>query len=104
MIPTIIIFLLKKDESPYIKYHSLQALFLGVASIIVGIVLAILCMILTVVLSSILPALALLAQIPQYLFSLAMVVYCIILAVQAFGDSDPEIPVIGSFVKERFMQ
>jgi uncharacterized membrane protein len=103
MIPAIAIFFIKKDESPYIKFHSLQAIFLGVVAIVIGIVLAIVGLILTVVMGAILPPLALLAQIPQYLFGLAYVVYCIILAVQVFGDNSPEIPYIGSFIQEKIM-
>jgi uncharacterized membrane protein len=41
LIPAIVIYLLKKDDSPYVKYHALQAaLYSGIVSLLGGLLLA----------------------------------------------------------------
>jgi uncharacterized membrane protein len=102
MIPSIVIFFLKKDESPYVKYHSLQSIAVWVILLVVSIVLSIISTVVQVALAQI-PLLGMLAGIPGMLFGLACLIYFIYLAVQTFMGNDVDVPVIGDFINEKFM-
>ena len=95
MIPTVVIFLLKKDESNFIKFHNLQALGIGLASLIINVVL---------VTMSATPGIGFLFGLVQILFSIAFLGYWIYLMIQGFTGKDVQIPVLGDYIHENLMK
>ena len=94
MIPTIIIFLLKKEESSFIKFHSLQAIFFWLASFVIGVVLSILSQI---------PAVGMIFAIVQFIISLGVLGYWIYLIIMAFTGKDVRIPMLSDFIDQNLM-
>jgi uncharacterized membrane protein len=94
MIGTIVIFLLKKGESDYIKFHSLQAIGFGVVLIVLYFLFGIL---------SSIPVVGLLASIPMILLMLGSFGYWIYLMIQAFTGKDVRIPVLADWIEQNLM-
>jgi len=94
-IPTIVILLIKKDESPSIKFHAIQALSFAVCNITLGIAFGIVAQV---------PVLGFLAVMANMLVSLGLFLYWVYLAVMAFTDKDPRIPVLAEFIDSNFMK
>lgn len=97
-IPTIILFLVKKDESPYIKKHSLQCLALAVVMIVLSIVLTVISTIIQII-----PVLgAIVAGILGLAFTLVglgVSIYVLYLAFQAYNGSETRIPYVTDWVE-----
>ena len=94
-LPTIAILVLKKGESDYIKFHSLQALGYFLLCFVVGIVLAIL--------SFLLGPLGFIVGIGGFLLNLVMLGFWIYLMVQAFSGNDPRIPMLADQIDNNLM-
>ncbi len=94
-IPTIIILLMKKDESPFIKFHAIQAIGFTVLNVVINIGFSILSQI---------PVLGFMAAIGGGLISLGVFLYWIYLVVMAFMGKDPRIPLLADFVNDNFMK
>ncbi|HEY9746209.1 MAG TPA: DUF4870 domain-containing protein [Oculatellaceae cyanobacterium] len=94
MIPTLIIFFLKKDESAYIKFNLLQALGYGIASLVLGILFSILATI---------PILGLLVMFVHFFVGLILFAYWIVLMVWAFMGKEIRIPLLGDFIEQNLM-
>lgn len=95
MIPTIVIFVLKKDESAYIKFHLLQSLAFGIAGLVISVAFMFLLAI---------PVVNILAAFANFFIGLGLFVYWIILIIWAFMGKDFRIPVLGDFVEQQFMK
>lgn len=93
-IPALVIFLLKRDESRFIKFHSLQALAFGLAMILLMIAFSILGQI---------PILNFLIGLIAFVLSLGLFGYWIYLIVQAFMGKDVRIPVLADFIDQNLM-
>ncbi len=85
---TAIIFLLIEpyNKDKFVRFHSFQAIFLGVASIVGHIVLTIIPIIGWIILP---------------FFSLAIFILAVIAAVKAYGNNEWKIPVIGDFASKQ---
>ena len=102
-IPGILIFLMKKDESEFVKFHCLQAIGLFVVGLVVGIVLMVISVILGFipVLGWIGSGLILLAQ---SLIGLAMCIYLLYVMIKAFMGETIEIPMLAPFIRNNMMK
>lgn len=94
MIPTIVIFLMKKGESAYIKFHGLQAIFFGLVSFIIFAFLGIFAMI---------PLVNILAGLAAFFVSLGLFGAWVYLMIMAFTGKDFKIPVLGEFIESNLM-
>jgi uncharacterized membrane protein len=95
MVPTIVILVLKKDESAYIKFHLLQSLAYGITWLVIGIAFSIVSMV---------PVVGLLAGFASLLVWLVLFGYWIVLIIWSFTGKDFRIPVLGDFVEQQFMK
>jgi uncharacterized protein len=96
-IPALVIFILKKDESPFLKKHALQALFLNLAIFAVGIVLSLVSGLLGAITLGVGSLLILLVQVVLYIGAL---IYMVVLGLQVFQGDDPEIPYITDLLRK----
>ncbi len=94
MIPTIVIFLLKRGESDYIKFHSLQGMGFWVVYLIVQIILS---------MSSGIPGIGIVTGIVSILLGLAALGFWVYLMIMAFTGKDFRIPVLGDFIESNLM-
>ena len=95
LIPTVVIFFLKKDESNFIKFHGLQAIAFGLISIALSI--------LTGVLASI-PIIGMVfGLISFFVLPLVLLGAWCILMIFAFQGKDFRIPVIAEFIDQNLM-
>lgn len=94
MVPTIVIFLLKKEESSFIKFNALQAMGLWLCGFVVGIALTILGHI---------PVVGFLVGIAHLIFLLGFMGCWIFLMIQAFTGKETRIPVLADFIDQKFM-
>jgi len=94
LIPTIVIFLLKKDESAYIKFNSLQALGYGLASWVIHIAFLILSQI---------PVLGFFSGLVWFLVMIGLFGYWVYLMVMAFTGKDIRIPYLADFIDQNLM-
>lgn len=100
-IPTLIIFLLKKDESRFIKFHCLQAfsfLILSVVLIALNIAAGIV---------GTIPVIGLMITmgvgLVMMLVGLALFCYWVFLIIKAFQGEEYEIPFVGNYIKTNLM-
>jgi uncharacterized protein len=97
-VPALVIFLLKKDESAFIKKHSLQALVINVGAFaIVGVALSLVSAVIGVLTFGIGSLIIMLVQV---CISLGLLVYIVVLGVQVFQGSDPDIPYVTSMLQK----
>lgn len=94
MIPTIVILLMKKDESRFIKFHSLQALGFSLGSLVFWLVLSGLTMI---------PILGWLVAFAMLVIWIVPLAYWIYLMIQAFMGNDVRIPGLADFIDQHLM-
>jgi uncharacterized membrane protein len=94
MIPTLVIFFLKKGESDYIKFNGLQAIFFWLASFIIGVVLSLLSQI---------PGIGMIFGLVQFVVSLGILGYWIYLMIMAFTGKEVTIPYLSDFVRQNLM-
>ncbi len=94
-IPTAAIYLLKRGESDYIKFHSLQAIAFFLICLVLGIVFMVL---------GFIPVIGLLAGLVYFLIALVELGVWIWLMVQAFMGKEPRIPTLAEFLENNFMQ
>jgi uncharacterized membrane protein len=99
MIPTVVIFFLKKDESAYLKFNSLQALGFGLATIVIGFALGIV----VGLIGQAIPLLGLLAGLVPLVVQLGFLGYWIYLMIQAFTGKDVRIPILADFIDQNLM-
>lgn len=99
LIPSVIIFLLKKDESEHIKFHSLQSIIVGLLLTAVGIAFSIV----TGMLTAIIPFMALPAMLVGFALNLFFLGYWIYLMFQAFTGNDIEIPYVSDLIRSNLM-
>ncbi|MBX2861620.1 MAG: DUF4870 domain-containing protein [Vampirovibrio sp.] len=95
LVPTIVIFLMKKDSSAFIKFCSIQGIALWVTGFALSIVL--------MVLSAGVPVIGFIFGLIQMLFGLVFMGYTVFLSIQAFRGEATEVPFVGQFVREKFM-
>lgn len=96
-IPALVIFFLKKDESPFIKKHALQALVLNFACIAFTIASMILMQIVAMVTFGIGPLLL----IPiLMLLGVGVAIYFVFLGIQVFQGQDPNIPYLTPMIEK----
>jgi uncharacterized membrane protein len=94
MVPTLVIFFLKRGESDYIKFNCLQAIGVWLAAFVVGVALTVLGHV---------PVLGFFVGLAHLLFSLAYLAFWIYLIIQAFTGKEVRIPVLADFIDEKFM-
>ncbi|MBK8190102.1 MAG: DUF4870 domain-containing protein [Vampirovibrionales bacterium] len=99
-IPTIVILLIKKDESATVKFHALQALGFFLASFVINTGLNILNM----MVGQLLGPVALLVGAVAILVSLALLGYWIFLTIKAFMGDDIQVPVLSDFIHKYLMK
>lgn len=101
-LPTIVIFLLKKDESRYIKFHCLQALGLGLLGIVIGFAIMFMS-----IFASFIPYLGILLNVGimlvWFVFGMGFFVYCVYLIIKTFQGTEIEVPYLGSYIKQNLM-
>lgn len=95
IVPTLIIFVLKKDESSYIKFHLLQAMAFGICWLIINLAFSMLIAI---------PILGLIAAAALFFVNLGIFACWIALLIWAFTGKDFKIPILGNFVEEQFIK
>jgi uncharacterized protein len=96
-VPALIIYLMKKDESVFVRKQSLQALVLHIAIVVIVTVL----WVFGAVFGAITAGLGFLLFIPfMILFGLAMIVYLIYLGVKVFQGEDVNIPYLTNFINK----
>lgn len=95
-IPALVIFLIKKDESKFVKKHSLQSLVLAAACVVIGVVTTIISIIVGTITLGIG---SLLIGLLQMVFFLGILAYYIVLGVQVYQGQDPEIPMLTDMVR-----
>lgn len=102
MLPTLVIYLLKKDESQFIKFHCLQNFGLALAGIILSILLTIISGILGFipVLGWILGIILMMAWC---CLGLAFLVYYVYLIMKTVQGEEIEVPYLGSYIKQNLM-
>jgi uncharacterized membrane protein len=94
MVPTIVIFFLKKDESAYIKFNALQAMGLWLANLAIWIIFSILGHI---------PVIGFVTGIIHMVIGLGLMGYWIFLMIQAFMGKETRIPVLADFIDQNLM-
>jgi len=100
-IPTLVIFLLKKDESRFIKFHCLQTfsfLVVGIIMIAINIALGIVG---TIPVVGVIVGLG--AGLLFMLLGLVMFCYWVFLIIKAFQGEEYEIPFVGNYIKQNLM-
>lgn len=102
-IPSVLIFLLKKDESEFIKFHALQAIGLFVAGLVIGLLFGAVGIIVGIV-----PVLGWIAGgillLVQSLLGLALAVYLLFVMIKAFMGETIEVPVLSTFIRNNLMK
>lgn len=98
MIPTVVIFLLKKGESSFIKFHSLQALGVGLASIVTGIIFSVIGGV-----AGNIVAIAIVVGLANLIVSLAILGLWLYLMIVTFMGKDIKLPVLGDFIDQNLM-
>ncbi len=97
LIPALIIYLVKKDQSSFIKKHALQAILLNVAAFaVIGIGLSIVSGVIGSITLGLGSLLVMLVQVCAYL---AAMVYVVILGVKTFQGEDPDIPMLTDMLR-----
>ncbi len=94
LIPTLVIFFLKKDESAYIKFNALQAIGVGVGMIILTAIFLVLQQI---------PFLGFFVGLANLLFDLVALAGWIYLMIQAFTGKEAKIPVLAELIEQNLM-
>lgn len=103
-VAAIVIFFMKKDESQYLKFHTAQALALGVVCFGVWLVLTVVNMVVSLITSPVAAAAigwGLVGMVVFPLVGLAIIGYWIYLSILAYRGEDFEVPYIGNFVHEK---
>lgn len=96
-IPPLLIYLLKKDESAFIKKHSLQALILHIAALIFFVGSSIISAIIGFITLGLGSMLIMLVQV---IAGLGLLVYYLVLGVKAFQGEDSDIPFITDYIQK----
>lgn len=99
LIPPLVIFFMKKDESEYIKYHCLQSLGIAVVAIVLGLVIGFG----TLGLAFVAPPLTGPVTVASYGLNAVFCGYYIYLAIMVFQGKDVDVPVIGDFIQSNLM-
>lgn len=94
MVPTLVIFLLKKGESDYIKFNALQAIGLWLTALVIMVTLSILGHI---------PVVGFLVGIVHLVISLVFLAGWIYLIIQAFTGKEIRIPLLGDLIEQNLM-
>lgn len=94
MVPTLVIFALKRDESAYIQFHCLQAIGLGLIATVGILAFGILGRV---------PILGFWVGIFYLLGNLAFFGVWIYLVVQTFRGQETRIPILAEWIDRRFM-
>ncbi len=101
-IPALILFIMKKDESPFIRFHSLQALIFTVVLIVLscGVTFAQGIVLNVPVIGAVIAGIG---GLIMFVISLAIWGYIIFVGIKAYNGEEFEIPILGSFIQEKFM-
>ena len=94
MIPTIVIFLLKKGESDYIKFNALQAMGFWLVGFVIGIVFNV---------GAQIPGIGFVLGLAYMIISLGLLGYWIYLMIQGFTGKEVRIPVLGDWIEQNLM-
>ena len=94
VIPTLVIFFLKKGESNYIKFNGLQAIAVWLICFVINVIL--------ITLANI-PVIGFVPGLIQVLFSLVSLAGWIYLMIQGFTGKDAKIPVFGDWIEQNLM-
>lgn len=92
--PPIFIFAIKKGESDFIKFHSLQAILLAVSTIVCSFALSIL---------GLIPVIGLFAGLAGLVLTLGFFGLWIFMIIQSFTGKHFKIPVLGDFIEKSLM-
>lgn len=99
-VAALIIYLMKKEESPYIRFHAGQALVLGLALLVVSIILSVLSAVMSMI-PGVGTLWGLIAMALYPLLSVAMLGYWVYLAIMAYRGEEIEVPTLADFVREK---
>jgi len=99
-LPALVLFVLKKDESPSIRKHALQSMALDLVICAIFIALTIFSTIVGSI--PIIGMLALLIMLGQIVVMLAAGIYILYLGYQVFQGQDPEIPYLTAWLQQKF--
>jgi len=94
MVPTLVIFFLKRGESDYIKFNCLQAIGVWLSAAAIGITLSVLGHI---------PVIGFFVGIAHLLFSLVYLAFWIYLIIQGFTGKSVRIPILADFIEQNLM-
>ncbi|MDX2084082.1 MAG: DUF4870 domain-containing protein [Candidatus Melainabacteria bacterium] len=94
MVPTVIVLVLKFNDSRFVKFHCIQALALGIASILINIALSII---------SLVPGVGIVFGLLGIPLSLGMLLGVVVLAVLLFQGKDIRIPALADFIDANLM-
>ncbi|WP_373532964.1 DUF4870 domain-containing protein [Vampirovibrio sp.] len=95
MIPTIVIFLLKKGESDYIKFNGLQAMGFWLALVIVQVGLGV---------TTSIPGIGIITGLIWVLLGIASFGVWVYLIIMAFTGKTFKIPVLAEFIESNLMR
>lgn len=95
-IPALVIYILKKDSSMFIKKHSLQALMLNLAFAVISIAITVIGGILGTITFGVGSLLMMLVNVAIFL---GLLVYVVMLGIQAFQGEDKDIPYITNILR-----
>lgn len=108
LIPPLLIFILKYQDSPFLRFHSIQAMALLVLLLLFGVTAQVGALVLGVM--SLLPFLNIIAGVMSTIFllagsglMLAFVAYWLILSIRAFQGQSMDIPVVAPLIREKLM-
>lgn len=93
-IPSVIIYLQKRDESDFIKFHSLQAIAFVLLCIVLSIGMGVLAMV---------PIVNIVVFLASFFIWLLPFGYWIYLMWQSFTGNNPRIPMVADFIDQNFM-
>lgn len=103
LIPTILIFLIKKDQSAYVKRHSLQCIVLTIALIVFWVVFNVLLGILGMI-----PVINMVSWLGWLIvapvLSIAQIVLYLWMTYKAYQGENVNLPVVTEFVDTKLMQ
>lgn len=95
MVPTIVIFLLKKGESDYIKFHNLQAMGFWLAIVVIQVLLNS---------AGFIPGIGMVAGLISLLLGIATLGLWIYLMIVGFTGQDFKIPILADFIENNLMK
>lgn len=91
LIPPVLLFVTKKDESEYIKFHSLQAIGFAVIAVVINFV------------GMVLGFIPFIGWLISLVLGFVVFVWWLMISIQAFQGKNVDIPVVGAFIRQKLM-